>query len=548
MIVSARDRLLRIVRLGNLPHDDEATRLQKTILMTTSLAVAVFAVFWGLLYLIAGEPYAAAIPLSYSLLTSLSMVALSRALRYELFRFTQILLILLLPLGLMLTLGGYVSGSAVVVWAFLAPLGALLCWNLRQAALWFVLFLAALIFAGLLTPLLPGENNLPDGLVTTFFVFNIGTVSALAFGAFRHFVHQKELALRLTEENRDLAQTNLRQELLLRQSEKLATLGRLSAGIAHELNNPAAAATRGAEQLRGAVSQLAQAQFALGVMQLTPSERTALDALRFRLSDVRDKPEPSPLELSDREAAVEDALTDAGLDDAWSEATTLVAMGAGADEVAELAAIFGRDRLANAIAALTGEHAAHALLDEIASGTARVSTIVAALKSYTAMDQAPVQSVDLHEGLDSTLTMLRARLSDGIELRRDYADDLPAIEANGGDLNQVWTHLIDNALDAMGGVGELTLRTRHDDHGVTVEVIDSGHGVANEDLPHLFEPFFTTRPVGEGTGLGLTTSQGIVRKHGGDIAVRSHPGETRFTVKLPLRPPPQQGRNASNAG
>ena len=178
----------------------------------------------------------------------------------------------------------------------------------------------------------------------------------------------------------------------------------------------------------------------------------------------------------------------------------------------------------------------YSLLEEIGQGTERISEIVAALKTYTFMDQAPVQDVDVHAGLDSTLVMLRSKLKTGITVHREYGSDLPRIQAYGSELNQVWTNIIDNAIDAMDGQGEITLRTRYDDQWVIVELEDNGPGIPEAVLPHIFDPFFTTKAPGKGTGMGLNISHNIVQKHRGRIDVYSQPGQTRFEVRLPRDP------------
>ena len=183
----------------------------------------------------------------------------------------------------------------------------------------------------------------------------------------------------------------------------------------------------------------------------------------------------------------------------------------------------------------------YSLLEEVGQGAGRISEIVKALKSYSYLDQAPVQAVDLHEGLDNTLVVLRSKLKPGVTVHRDYASDLPHIEAYGSELNQVWTNLIDNAIDAMNGQGEVTLRTRHDDQWAIVEIEDNGPGIPEEILPKLFDPFSTTKPPGQGTGLGLNICHNIVvQKHKGRIDVHSQPGETRFEVRLPLHLSPDE--------
>jgi signal transduction histidine kinase len=530
-------RLVATVSLiGVTPADDEETRLQKTILLVTTVFIAVAGVVWGLLYLVAGEPLAALIPLAYSGLSTVNLAVLRRTLRFDAFRFTQILMTMLLPFLLMLVLGGFVSGSAVILWALLAPLGALLCGRTDRAIRWFAAFLGLVVLSGLLTPYLSQENNLSNELIIAFYVINIGATSATAFGVLVYFVGQKDLAMRLLQKNRELERAYHKQELMLRQSEKLATLGRLSAGVAHELNNPAAAAQRGAAQLRGAIAQLEQAQFRLGQLRFAEEDLQTL----ARLNDAAQARAKRPVTLdalarSDREYEVETSLEHAGLDNAWEYAPVLVNMGYESDNVAELAANVAPEQLPTVVGYLSSSHTTHSLLDEIAHGTTRITEIVKALKTYTYLDQAPVQFLDVHEGLDNTLVMLRSKLRKGIDVRREYAADLPTIQGYGSELNQVWTNIIDNAVDAMDGHGNLCVRTRLEEPWVVVEITDSGPGIPDEVAAQIFDPFYTTKAPGEGTGLGLNISRNIVvQKHHGEIAVRSQPGETTFTVKLPL--------------
>jgi signal transduction histidine kinase len=200
-----------------------------------------------------------------------------------------------------------------------------------------------------------------------------------------------------------------------------------------------------------------------------------------------------------------------------------------------LAENFSSEEFPTVATLLSNRYTTRNLLAEIGQGTRRITEIVKALKSYTYLDQAPVQSVDIHEGLNDTLVMLRSKLKAGIQVRREYAQDLPRIEAFGSELNQVWTNIIDNAIGAMGGQGELALRTYRQDDWVIVEIKDTGPGIPQDIQAKIFDPFFTTKPPGKGTGLGLSISHNIiVQKHKGKIAVYSKPGETRFEIKLPL--------------
>jgi signal transduction histidine kinase len=206
--------------------------------------------------------------------------------------------------------------------------------------------------------------------------------------------------------------------------------------------------------------------------------------------------------------------------------------------MSRLAAVLEGESLSAALVWAASLFPVYTLLYEIGQGSARVSEIVGALKSYSYLGQAPVQTVDLHEGLDNTLVILRGKLKAGVDVRRDYDPRIPKVPAHGSELNQVWTNLLVNAADAMGGKGEITVRTRRRNGWAVVEIEDSGPGIPEEIVPRIFDPFFTTKGPGQGTGLGLSTSHAIVTKqHKGEIRVESRPGLTRFTVKLPIEPP-----------
>lgn len=381
-----------------------------------------------------------------------------------------------------------------------------------------------------------GAGGLESMLIysTTRRPFNDLDVKFLSHAA--HVFHDKVFRLWEQQKLRALEVAYLQQEITLRQSEKLATLGRLSAGMAHELNNPASAAQRGAEQLRTEVVRLDRALRRLAETGLSRSQGAALDDLiDWTDENTRRLTNLDPLDRVDLEAEVEEWLDDSGLEEAWELAPTLASMGLNAEKLSELAGSFERDQLPEVVAALGSTYAAGTLLAEVREGATRVVELVKALKSYSYLDQAPIQSIDVHEGLEDTLTMFGSRLRDGITVRREYDEELPRIQAYGTELNQVWTNIVDNAISAMEGRGELTLRTRREEPWAVVEIVDSGPGIPEEIHPHLFDPFFTTKQPGEGTGLGLNISHNIVvQKHKGRIGVRSRPGHTSFEVRLPL--------------
>jgi signal transduction histidine kinase len=320
------------------------------------------------------------------------------------------------------------------------------------------------------------------------------------------------------------------------QRERLLALGSLSAGLTHELNNPAAAAVRATSALRERVAGM---RHKLGMIASGKWDRTTLETL-IKLQEEAAERVPkaaalSPLEASDREDAISDWLEDRGCHDGWQLAPGFVAAGLDVAWLDHVEATVDQGMLEPALRWLNYTVDTELLMNEIEDSTTRVSTLVGAAKQYSQLDRAPYQVVDVHELLDSTLLMLSGKFPPGIQVVKEYDRSVPAIPAYAGELNQVWTNLIDNAVSAMGTSGVLTVRTGMDRDEVFVEFGDTGPGVSPEIRNRIFEPFFTTKPVGEGTGLGLDISWRIVvNKHHGDLSLESSPGDTRFRVRLPV--------------
>ncbi|HEX9890388.1 MAG TPA: ATP-binding protein [Nitriliruptorales bacterium] len=319
----------------------------------------------------------------------------------------------------------------------------------------------------------------------------------------------------------------------LKQSERMAQLGTLTAGVAHELNNPAAAVARAAQRLAGELDALAD-------LAATPTTST-VRAAALRSIDPDRQGSLDALERSDAEADVEDWLGARGVDAPWELSAGLVDAGVGVHDLDGLAGEASGEDLADAFRLLVATTAVRSAAREIGEGVGRISTIVRSLKSYAYLDQSPVQDVDVHQGLEDTLVLL-AHKTRHVRVVRDYADDLPTITALGTELNQVWTNLIDNACDALEQVGDriptVTLRTRSADGTIVVEVEDNGPGIPEEHQAEVFDAFFTTKPPGKGTGLGLQISYRIVvLEHRGDLTISSEPGRTTFRVTLPIEPP-----------
>jgi signal transduction histidine kinase len=317
------------------------------------------------------------------------------------------------------------------------------------------------------------------------------------------------------------------------QRDRLASLGKLSAGLAHELNNPAAAAKRAAGQLRDTLKRIKDASHELGRRELTPTQKAEIEKLEFSFTH-QDGPPPDPLTISDLEDQIDSLLRSHGQNDLWQLAAELAQRGIKPEALESLFENLEAGTARAALVRIAASVEIASLLNEIESSTSRISDLVRAIKEYTYMDQSPLQNVDVVKSLETTLTILNHKLKRGVIVHRDYQPVPFLVNSFGSELNQVWTNLIDNAIDAMSGKGDLRVRTYRDDGCVVVEIADNGPGISPEIKAHIFEPFFTTKAVGEGTGLGLDTVQRIVKKHRGNIQVNSKPGDTRFQVSLPL--------------
>jgi signal transduction histidine kinase len=327
-------------------------------------------------------------------------------------------------------------------------------------------------------------------------------------------------------------------QTIVGERERLLALGSLSAGLTHELNNPAAAAVRATSVLRDRVAGMRHKLALIADGRLDGSGlRHLVDLQEEAVKRLAQAPELTAMQASDAEDAMGQWLQEHGVTNAWDTAPTLVAGGIDAQWMQRAAEKVGADHLEPAARWLAYTVDTELLMNEIDDSVTRISSLVAAAKQYSQLDRAPYQTIDVHDLLTATLVMMKAKIGEGVTVVKEFDRGIPAIPAYAAELNQVWTNLIDNALDAMGGSGTLTLRTGRDDGNIVVDVVDTGSGIDPAVRPRIFEPFFTTKAVGEGTGLGLDISYRIVvNKHHGDIRVDSTPGNTRFRVLLPIDP------------
>lgn len=505
-------------RIGLEPSDSHAERARKGALTLSAVTISLLAFVWVGTYAALGLWLTAAAPLAYQLVTLASILTFARTKNFAVFRAIQLTAILLLPFLLQWSLGGFVQSSAVMLWALMAPLGALLL-HPHRAVFWFASYVVLTLASAVIEPVLPDRSDsIPNVLNIAFFVLNLGCASGVAYAQVRYFTRAREQALAALEEEHRLLE-------LEREKSKLAALGTMAAGLMHELNNPVAAVVRGAAGLREGLTTSRKSRVRLHEVSLVKLQGSL---------DQNVMPPSDPLDRAEKQDELAGWLEGHQVDEPWELAPTFVDAGW---TVASLER-FTTGVLENDIGSLMQWTAAtianEELVNELQQGARRISELVDVAKRFTYVDQAVNQQVDVHSGLEDALVILSNKIGNDVHVIRDFAGGLPEIEAQGAALNQVWANLIDNALAAMSAGGDLTLRTRADGENINVEIRDSGEGIEPELIGRVFDPFFTTKAPGSGAGLGLSTVQSIVASHGGTVAVSSKPGQTSFQVSLPL--------------
>lgn len=379
---------------------------------------------------------------------------------------------------------------------------------------------------------------LPFSRMTEFTVtgYAVTNVRLLRFPV-RLFPEMMQRMPKLVERLVGIMSDRVRESTTLdQQQDKLMALGKLSAGLAHELNNPAAGATRAANDLIEILKELRAADMRLCSHDLTEKQQASIGAFESKAIDhTATATQLNSLDQSDREDEVSEWLEAHGISDPWRLSGNLVEAGMDSTALEQLLGEIPSTATVDVLDRVNCQLAAVKLASEIKTATTRISELVGAIKEYSYMDQASVQEVDVHKGLDNTLLILKYKLKKkDITITRDYAESLPVIKAYGSELNQVWTNLIVNAVDAMSKGGTLKVRTKREPTDIMIEIRDNGAGIPASVRSRIFEPFFTTKPVGEGTGLGLDTVARIVRKHRGNVRFESRPGDTCFQVRLPI--------------
>ncbi|MGB5848437.1 MAG: sensor histidine kinase [Ignavibacteriaceae bacterium] len=516
-------------------EDTEDVRLEKFAALLVAGSCSLAGVVWTVkYYFILGWGLTTLLPALFVVIVggALFISHISKNHHYAIY--AQIICIIYIPAMIQWNIGNAFNSGFVMVWAFLGPICALMFFSVRKAVFWLSLYLANLVISFIFNDFFVSHGQvISQSTNLFFFIMNLGFASVVVFIFAGYYVNA---AVREQKKATKLLEFNLQQEMVLRQNEKLATLGRLSAGVAHELNNPASAAVRGSEHLNVNLIDLEKNQYKLGGLNLSVEQLGKLKILNEKVYEgSKQVSDLDPLMQSDLEHELELWFDNKGIKNSWELASTIVKIGISKEELSELADNFSPEQFQVLISSLGSKFTTHSLTEEIRQGTERIIQIVKALKSYTYLDQAPIQIIDIHEGLDNTLVMLRSQIKEGIMVEREYSKNLPRIQAYGSELNQVWTNILDNAIGSMDGKGKITIKTYQQDDWLVVELKDSGPGIPSEIQSKIFDPFYTTKPPGEGTGMGLNISHNIiVQKHKGEIKVKSTVGETCFQIKLPI--------------
>lgn len=431
------------------PQDSEETKLEKfaTFLVAGSCTLAGF--IWTVMYyVIFGWGLIALLPVIFVIIVGTAMV-ISHVTKNQYYTiYSQIVCIIYIPTFIQWSIGGVFDSGLVVVWAFVGPICALMFFSIKRSIPWFVFYLLNLALTVIFNDFFSAQGqNVSLSLQLIFFFMNLGFASVVVFIFASYYANA---AVREQKKATKLLEANLQQEMILRESEKLATLGKLSAGVAHELNNPVATSQRDAEQLQEAITKLAASKFKLGRLNLSAAQLEKLQLLASpgeqRQADM------DPVKRNDRESEIETFCESQGLHNVWEPAPVFVSTGFSKTDLEKLAQQYNKQELAAVLDFIANSHTTHNLLKDIRTSSGKITEIVSAMHSYAFLDQGEIQKVDIHQGLDDTLLMLKGQLNDSILLRRDYDRKLPTISAHGSELNQVW--------DSMSAITSLSKNIR----------------------------------------------------------------------------------------
>ncbi|MCB9225019.1 MAG: HAMP domain-containing sensor histidine kinase [Crocinitomicaceae bacterium] len=519
--------LQKLLSIGNLPTDSDVVKQKHSFMVYMGLVMGFGGIVWGTMATAFGYPIPGVIPYAYSFITVLNFLYFSKSKNFKVSSAIQVFMSLLLPFLFQWSLGGFLSSGAMMLWAILAVIGSLSFYDTKTSRIWIALFVGFTILSGFIDPyLVDFRPDLTEQIAVLFFVVNIIIISSAVYFLVVFFINIRDNAnAQLEQQHKELQQSQSQ----LIQSEKLAALGQLIAGVAHEVNTPLGAIQASIGTIRSAIkSSVRGFPEVLGI--LTMEEKAIFFMMLEDAFNSTNNISSSEQRMIRREMVSK--LEDEGFENA--------------DELAEILVDIGLYELKDDyLSLLKGPNVSAALeliynqteqcknSDNIKMAVDRASKIVFALKNYSRFDHSGEKTeADIENGIETILTLYHNMIKKGIDVERNF-ESLAPISCYPDELNQVWTNLIHNAIQAMNNEGRLAISIKQDGNMARVDIADSGKGIPPEIQNRIFEPFFTTKPAGEGSGLGLDIVRKIVEKHSGTITVESEPGKTVFTVKLP---------------
>jgi signal transduction histidine kinase len=519
--------LQKLLAIGNKPTDSESQKQKHQFMLYMGLVMSVGGITWGSLATGLGYPIPGSIPFAYAVVTFFNFIYFYKTKNFKVASAIQVLISLLLPFLFQWSLGGFLSSGSMMLWAILAVIGSLSFYDTKASRIWIALFVALTITSGVIDPyLVDFRPDITESTAVLFFVLNIIIISSAVYFLVVFFINIRDNAnTQLEQQHSELQQSQSQ----LIQSEKLAALGQLIAGVAHEVNTPLGAIQASIGTIRSAIKSSVKG-FPEVLDTLTNDEKVIFFKMLEDAFNSTSNISSAELRKIRRKMIAD--LEDEGFENAEDIAELMVDIGLFELKQEYLPLLKGINS-SSALDLIYNQTEQCKNSDNIKMAVDRASKIVFALKNYSRFDHTGEKvEASVESGIETILTLYHNMIKKGIEVERDF-ESIEPIDCFPDELNQVWTNLIHNAIQAMNNDGKLLISIKKDGDMARVDIADSGKGIPDEIQKRIFEPFFTTKPAGEGSGLGLDIVRKIVEKHAGTISVESEPGKTVFTVKLP---------------